>query len=123
MTMRIFVTIFIVLAVVSASTVQADLGRVIYLHSDDLAKSSADGALALQSRRLVLKSGPEPSAPILPLNRRFSPKHENLSQLDFKISRSKSDAKNGLVRITSGKSRSVCERSNRRSERCNAAAR
>jgi len=54
MTMRIFVTIFIVLAVVSASTVQADLGRVIYLHSDDLAKSSADEALAPHSGRVDL---------------------------------------------------------------------
>jgi len=35
-----------------------------------------------------LESGSDPSTPILPPNRGFSLKHENLRQLDFKISRS-----------------------------------
>lgn len=42
--MRVFVIICIMLAVVSVSAVQADLGRVVYLYSAELAGSSTNGA-------------------------------------------------------------------------------
>ncbi|MEN6372835.1 MAG: hypothetical protein ABFD64_12585 [Armatimonadota bacterium] len=52
--MRNLVLICLVLSVMSVSAAQAGLGRVVYLHSADLAKSSADGALAPRSGRVDL---------------------------------------------------------------------